>query len=137
MNKLNLYFGISLFIIFIITGYYMKEYFKPEHINDVEQRLQIRSNHIYILFIALLNIAVSVCQFEKSKKLFYYLDFSFRTLIIISGIISILAFCFEHTGELKNRTFTLITVILSLASIGLLLLTEIMSHKNKNKKLNR
>lgn len=129
MNKINLFFGFLLFVVFLITGYYMKEYFKPAHLNDFEQRLQIRSNHIYILFVSLLNIAISICRFDKTRKVISYLDLGFRILIIIAGLAAFLAFCFEHTGEISNRKLTLVTVILSLSSIVLLLLTEILNRK--------
>lgn len=105
----------------------MKEYFKPEHLNDIDQRLQIRSNHIYILFISLLNIAISKCRFEEKSKVISYLEIAFRTLLILAGIVSFLAFCFEHTGDIENRTMTLASVVLSLASIGILMLTELMN----------
>ena len=111
----------------------MKEYFKPEHLNNIEQRLQIRSNHIYILFVSLLNITISICRFDKTKKSIYYLDLSLRILIVFTGILAFLAFCFEHTGEIDNRKQTLSTVILSLSSVGLLLLTELINRR-KNKK---
>ena len=105
MNNINLVFGLLLFVVFLITGYYMKEYFKPEHLNNIEQRLQIRSNHIYILFVSLLNITISICRFDKTKKSIYYLDLSLRILIVFTGILAFLAFCFEHTGEIDNRIF--------------------------------
>lgn len=133
MNNINLVFGLLLFVVFLITGYYMKEYFKPEHLNNIEQRLQIRSNHIYILFVSLLNITISICRFDKTKKSIYYLDLSLRILIVFTGILAFLAFCFEHTGEIDNRKQTLSTVILSLSSVGLLLLTELINRR-KNKK---
>ena len=129
MNKINIIFGLFLFVVFLVTGYYMKEYFKPEHLNNFEQRLQIRSNHIYILFVSLLNISVSICRFDKTRKMIYYLDISLRLLIVFAGIVAFLAFCFEHTGEIDNRNLSLITVILSLSSIGLLLLTELIHRK--------
>ena len=131
INKINLFFGLLLFVVFLMTGYYMKEYFKPEHLNDLEQRLQIRSNHIYILFISLLNIALSMCRFNNTDKLTSYLDLGFRMLMILAGIVAFLAFCFEHTGEIGNRKLTLVTVILSLSSIGLLLLTEFINRRKK------
>ena len=111
----------------------MKEYFKPEHLNDLEQRLQIRSNHIYILFISLLNITLSMCRFNNTDKLTSYLDLCFRILIMLAGIVAFLAFCFEHSGEIGNRKLTLVTVILSLSSIGLLLLTEFINREEKIK----
>ncbi len=128
-NKYNLVFGVLLFVVFLITGYYMKEYFKPEHLNYVDQRLQIRSNHIYILFVSLLNIAISICHFDKTRKVISYLDLSLRVLIVFAGIVAFLAFCYEHTGEISNRNLTLATVILSLLSIGLLLLTESLNRR--------
>ncbi len=50
MKKLNLYFGLTLFIGFLATGYYMAEYFKPEHMQNYVMRMQLRANHIYTFY---------------------------------------------------------------------------------------
>lgn len=133
LKKFNLFFGLALFVAFLMTGYYMKEYFKPAHQEDYLMRLQIRSSHIYILFISLLNIIAFKCNLIPYNKLSGYLDMLFRILLIVSGIIALFAFHYEHTGIINNRFLTLITVILSVASIGFFLLHEILYLLRKRK----
>jgi uncharacterized membrane protein len=131
--RINLIFGVTLFIIFLITGYYMKEYFKPNHLDNHLMRLQIRSNHIYILFISLLNILSFRTTIQLGNPLSKVLDYSTRIVLILAGVLSLLAFVYEHTGIISNRILTLITVILSLTSIGLFLINELINlAKSKN-----
>jgi hypothetical protein len=54
---------------------------------------------------------------------------SARILIILAGILSIFAFVYEHTGDLNNRVLTFFTVVLSLASVGFLILSELLNRK--------
>lgn len=127
LERVNLFFGLSLFIIFLITGYYMKEYFKPNHYEDILMRLQIRSNHIYVLFVSLLNILSFKTVLKNTDTLSRIFDFSIRVLLISSGIMSLFAFVNEHDGQISNRILTLITVVLSLTSIGLFLVNELIN----------
>ena len=130
LKKANLYFGLVLFIGFLVTGYYMKEYFKPEHLDNHVVRMQIRANHIYILFVSLLNVVSFKCELRMKS-----LDILFRTLILTAGVIAVIAFLKEHTGDLSVRSWTLLAVILSVASVGILLVNELLnrvSKKNRN-----
>jgi len=132
-NRYNLYFGILLFIVFLLTGFYMEVYFKPSHLHDIEQRLQIRSNHIYTLFVSLLNITASFCSANTTRRMLFYVDFGFRVSLICAGILAMMAFCFEHTGEISNRILTLFTVIFSLVSVCLLLFIKIIDKSKSTK----
>ncbi|WP_348740629.1 hypothetical protein [Tenacibaculum sp. 190524A05c] len=105
----------------------MAEYFKPEHMDNLVMRMQIRANHIYILFIALLNIVAYRSNFSSKDKKTYVLEIVFRLFLMLSGIFALIAFLKEHTGDLSVRTWTLLTVILSVTAIGLLLLNELFN----------
>lgn len=127
LKRINLIFGLLLFIVFLGTGYYMAEYFRPEHMDNLVMRMQIRANHIYILFIALLNIVAYRSNFSSNHKKTNVLEIVFRLFLILSGIFAVIAFLKEHTGDLSVRTWTLLTVILSVTAIGLLLLNELFN----------
>jgi hypothetical protein len=132
LNKLNLTFGIILLIGFFISGLYLKYYFKPNHLNQLLMRSQIRSNHIYILLIAALNIIsfkIKIDQNIKAKKI---IDTIWRTSLIIAGIFFVLGFFMEHTGEISKRGLTLIGTIFTLISIGFFLLNETISQLKKS-----
>lgn len=133
LKKINLYFGLTLFIGFLITGYFMKTYFRPEFFDNHVVRMQIRSNHIYILFISLLNVVAFKCDLRLDHRSSRFLDSLSRLLLIASGILAVFAFLNEHTGDLSVRTLTLFTVILSVASVGMLLLNELIYLIKKKK----
>lgn len=131
LKRVNLFFGIFLFIIFLLTGFYMQEYFKPNHINQHLMRLQIRSNHIYILFISLLNIVAFKCYLQKESRWLRFTNFCFRSFLITAGVLSFFAFIYEHTGNIDNRLLTLITIVLSLVAILFYLINMTLSSSNK------
>ena len=132
INKLNLTFGIILLISFFISGQYLKHYFKPNHLDQLLMRAQIRSSHIYILLIASLNIIsfkIKIHQKIKAKKI---IDITWRISLIISGIFFVLTFFMEHTGEISKRVLTLTGTIFTLISVGLFLLNETFSQLKKS-----
>ncbi len=124
MKKVNLYFGLILLLIFLGTGYYLKTYFKPQHLNDLTLRMEIRANHIYILFVSLLNILSYKYETSKGNVTSSVGVVVFRTLLVAAGIASVWAFCVNHHGNLIGRKITLMTVSLSLAAVILFLVTE-------------
>ena len=133
LRKTNLFFGLLLFLVFLATGYYMMQYFKPEHLDNHVMRMQIRANHIYILFIALLNVIAFKCELKMKHTMSKYLDSIFRMLLLLAGIISVVAFLKEHTGNLGVRSWTLSTVILSVTAVGFLLTNELLAVALKKK----
>lgn len=124
MKKLNLYFGLLLFVLFLLSGYYMEEYFKPQHIDHLALRMEVRANHIYILFIALLNMLAFKCEFSKVTKASDYLEMSFRMALVLSGLVALYAFIYDHSGMLTGRYETLASIILSLTAVAIFLINE-------------
>ena len=137
MRKYNLYFGLILFVIFIISGYYLKEYFKPQNINNLTLRMEIRANHIYIIFISLLNIISYKSELSQGKNWTIYLEYAFRMLLMFSGLVAIYSFLFDHNGDLIGRKSTLLSVVLSLSSIVIFLANELIYKIEKTKTTNR
>ncbi len=82
--------------------------------------MQIRANHIYILFISLLNVVSFKCELKTKYNLSKYLDILFRILILTAGVIAVIAFLEKHTRNLNVRIWTLSAVILSLVSVGIM-----------------
>ncbi|MGV6831406.1 MAG: hypothetical protein ACWA5P_07590 [bacterium] len=128
LKEINLYFGLMLFIGFLVTGYYMKTYFKPEFLDNHVIRMQIRANHIYILFISLLNVISYTSQIKRK-----YLELTFRLCLIVAGILAVVAFLVEHSGNLNDRSWTLFSVILSVVAIGFILFNELLNVINKKR----
>ena len=135
LKKINLYFGLTLFVGFLLTGYYMENYFKLEHIDNLVMRMQIRASHIYILFISFLNVMAFKFNLKSNNRFSGFLEIMFRVLIIASGILAVFAFLKEHTGDLEMRNSTRYAVILSTASVGLILLNELVHLMMKKKSI--
>lgn len=127
MKYINLVFGIILLLIFLATGVYLKTIFKPEHLTDLAARMEIRANHIYILFISLLNI-LSVDSYPESKqKVIRFTGVASRVLLFASGILAVVAFLTEHSGQLTGRLYTFYSVLASLVAIGLFLVSRTLA----------
>jgi hypothetical protein len=60
MKWFHLLFGLALFVVFTITGSYMRADFPDKDLIPQELRLLMRSRHIYILFNALIHIALGI-----------------------------------------------------------------------------
>lgn len=60
MKWFHLTFGILLFIVFTVTGRYMRVDFPDKDAIDQFLRVLMRSRHIYILFSALIHIVLGV-----------------------------------------------------------------------------
>jgi magnesium-transporting ATPase (P-type) len=56
MKRAHLFFGIVIFIIFLVTGRFMRWDFPDKETIPPEFRMLMRSRHIYILFSALLHL---------------------------------------------------------------------------------
>lgn len=132
-NKLNLYFGIILVIVFLYTGYYMREYLKPQYLDSLHIRMEYRANHIYILLIAIINIVLSNNVISNKNLIYKILGFLITILPIVAGILAIIAFLQEHTGDLNQRLITFLTIVLIFISAVLFLLNSfLISKQNKS-----
>lgn len=60
MKWFHLLFGLALFVVFTITGSYMRADFPDKDVIPQELRLLMRSRHIYILLNALIHIALGI-----------------------------------------------------------------------------
>ncbi|MEQ6121509.1 hypothetical protein [Reichenbachiella sp. MALMAid0571] len=124
MKIINLIFGVSLLIVFLITGWYMKEVLKSEHLLDSTVRMELRANHIYILFISLLNMLsfkVNLSESTISK----YCNLIFRFLLVFAGLLAIAAFIYDHSGILEERINTFYQILFSLVAIGAVAVNEL------------
>lgn len=56
IRKIQIAYGIALLIAFALTGQYLMRVFVPRHAGEIHLRMMARADHIYILFLALLNL---------------------------------------------------------------------------------
>ena len=88
MKWFHLIFGILLFVVFTITGRYMRADFPDKDAMPQELRILMRSRHIYILFSALIHLVLgSYMQMgpERGTRILQYAGSA--VLIISSGLL--------------------------------------------------
>lgn len=134
MKKLNLFFGLILLVSFLFSGYYMSEYFTPQNMDNIVQRTQIRSNHIYMLLISLLNIVSSRIEFSQGSKASAWMHVTFSLLLVSAGLLALPAFWYEHTGDIDNRILTFFSIVIAFSAVAIFLLNELIALRSQKMK---
>lgn len=101
MAKAHLIFGLIIFIVFTVTGRFMRVDFPDKEIIPQEFRLLMRSRHIYILFSGLLHILLGLylqIQLQKWQK-FLQMCGSF---LLFTGTIALVTAFFYETYITRN-----------------------------------
>lgn len=124
LKRWNLISGLILFLAFVISGQYLSHVFTPDHMDELVQRAQIRSNHIYLLLIALLNLLASRIDSKVISPWQGYVDLFWRNFLILAGILLICGFWYEHDGDLLHRQWTRYGLFLTLGAVVVFLLSE-------------
>jgi hypothetical protein len=125
MAWLHVIFGLLLFIVFAVTGRYMRVDFPDKDLINPELRLLMRSRHIYILFSALIHLAMGVYIQLRSTQLLRTLQFAGSGVLVIASVLLVWAWCVE-TYQLQ--TFSDISrqgIYLSLFGVGLHLIAGV------------
>ena len=95
MAWFHLIFGGVLFIVFLITGQYMRADFPDKSEISPEIRLLMRSRHIYILFSALLHLALGVYLQISPEIQRKVLQYTGSLLLITASVLLVWAFVTE------------------------------------------
>ena len=97
MKLLHQIVGISVIVIFLLTGQYMEFYYpRMDELND-GARMLFRSRHIYILLAGLVNVGVGAYFSYRTKLWRRVLQWTGSSLIIIAPLLLIGAFFYEPT----------------------------------------
>ena len=95
MNYLHLIFGITVFVVFLITGRLMRLDFPDKDLIPQELRLLMRSRHIYILLASFIHIILGL-YFQTQLKIWRKcLQLFGSFLLILGSVLLIWAFFFE------------------------------------------
>ncbi|MGB7923338.1 MAG: hypothetical protein WCF57_08840 [Pyrinomonadaceae bacterium] len=118
MKLLHQMFGISVVVIFLLTGQYMEFYYpRIDELND-GARMMLRSRHIYILLAGLLNIGVGAYFSYRQASWRRALQLIGSALIIVATSLLIGAFFYEPQLAGMPRTLTLPGIVaLSLGAL--------------------
>ena len=95
MSYAHLIFGIILFVVFLITGKFLRVDFPDKDIIPQDLRLLMRSRHIYILFSSLIHILLGLYLQTHEKLWRKYLQIFGSVLLFSASVLLIWAFVFE------------------------------------------
>lgn len=129
VNWVHLIFGVVLFFVFTTTGSYMRADFPDKDAIPQELRLLMRSRHIYILFSALIHLALGAymqLRPEVGRKILQFFGSAF--LFLSSGIL-VWAFIVETYSLQHFSNLSRYGIFTSLAGVGLHVLGGIGSRR--------
>ena len=119
MSYVHLIFGVIVFIIFATTGRYMRVDFPDKDIIPQELRLLMRSRHIYILFSALIHLALGVYLQIRPQLWRRILQYGGSAVLVASSVVLVWAwyaetYTLEHFSDISRNG-----IYASLCGIGL------------------
>ncbi len=95
MSYAHLIFGVIVFIIFLITGKFMRVDFPDKETIPQEFRLLMRSRHIYILFSSFIHALLGVYLQIETRIWRKTLQLFGSTLLIAGSVFLVWAFVYE------------------------------------------
>lgn len=112
-RTIHLAIGVFVIAVFLLTGYHMR--FHIHHLMEASDRFRfsLRGNHLYILFLGLINLGLGAYLRISQTIWRAYLQLVGSLMILAATILVIIAFFFENKESL-DRPFTLLTVVLAL-----------------------
>ena len=119
MSWFHLIFGLVLFIVFTITGRFMRADFPDKTEIDQTLRVLMRSRHIYILLSSLIHIGLGIYVQARPQTIRKILQISGSTVLASASVLLVYAFIVE-TYQIQNYSnYSRWGLYLSLAGIGL------------------
>ena len=118
MSWAHLIFGFAMFIVFAVTGKFMRVDFPDKDLISPDLRLLMRSRHIYILFNSLIHLTLGVYLTIRPAKWRKSLQYFGSFLLTLSAALLLWAFI---TETYQLQTFSEISrfgIYTSLAGIG-------------------
>ena len=97
----HLIFGLALFVVFVMTGNYMRVDFPDKDVISQDLRLLMRSRHIYILFNALIHIALGI-YLQKRPRLWQRLAQYVGSLALTAASVYLVIAWRTETYELQH-----------------------------------
>ena len=117
MKWFHLIFGIALFVVYTVTGRYMRVDFPDKDTIDQFLRVLMRSRHIYILFSSLIHIVLGIymaLNLRLWQKLF---QITGSILLVVSSGLLVWAWYFETYQTQQFSDISREGIYLSLAAI--------------------
>ena len=119
MSWFHLIFGIVLFIVFTQTGSFMRADFPDKEAISQELRVLMRSRHIYILFSALIHIALGAYFQHRERRPAQILQYSGSAFLTVASVLLVWAFITETYSLQHYSDISRYGIYMSLAGVGL------------------
>ncbi len=119
MKWFHLILGVALFVGFTVTGRYMRVDFPDKDMIPPEFRLLMRSRHIYILFSALIHMALGVYFTLRPHIVQRILQISGSAILTASSVLLVWAFVVETYQLQHYSNLSRYGLYASLAGVGL------------------
>lgn len=116
LRKIHLFAGLSLLVIFPLTGAYLR--YRIPHLmegNDLF-RFSMRGNHVYILLSGLIHLSLGAYVRQVSIGWIRKVQAIGSVLLIVSSAIVVAAFFFEPKIGME-RPYTLASMVFALTGI--------------------
>lgn len=129
MKWFHLIFGILLFIVFTVTGKYMSVDFPDKDAIDQFLRVLMRSRHIYILFSALIHIALGVYMQLRPQTWRQVVQIAGSVALVAASVLLVYAWRVEIYDLQQFSNLSREGIYLSLAGVGLHLIGGVSRRK--------
>jgi hypothetical protein len=95
MRRFHLILGLVVFIVFAVTGRFMRIDFPDKEIIPQELRILMRSRHIYIVFSSLMHLLLGLYVVPARKKLPRSIQYAGSAVLTASSFLLISGFVVE------------------------------------------
>ena len=124
MARAHLLFGIIVFVVFLITGRFMRADFPDKEIISQEFRILMRSRHIYILLSSFVHILLGLYIQISPQAWRKYLQIFGSALLFTGTILLIWAFAYETYTTQHFSDFSRYGLYVTLAGTAFHLLSR-------------
>ena len=118
MKWFHLIFGLTVFVVFVTTGHYMRVDFPDKDIIPQDLRLLMRSRHIYILFSALIHLMLGVYLQIQPQTWRRSLQYFGSFLLTVSSGLLLWGFIYETYYTQHFSALSYYGIFASLGGVG-------------------
>ncbi|HEV2706994.1 MAG TPA: hypothetical protein VGV59_13795 [Pyrinomonadaceae bacterium] len=136
MRQLHTIVGVLVVVIFLLTGQYLEYYYPEMDEGGVGEgtRMMLRSRHIYVLLVGLLNVSLGAYFVLREAGWRRYLQLTGSALLLMAAALSVVAFFYEPTLDGLQRTLTLPAVVCAFTGTFLHMLSAARTPEKKLEK---
>jgi hypothetical protein len=119
-HYMSLVSAVILFLIFIYTGLILENEFVPKTIEMEPVRMMARADHIYIFYVACLNLVLGLWDLNRESRQSsesILLQWASRLLLTASSVFPVISFFTQTRDTLTERTLNLPGLIVLIGSM--------------------